>query len=134
MFRLQIGWVFFTCISGFQIHPHSRFKPGTSGRNVVVSLLQLQQNNDDDSFQDKLDTLFFDPDQVLKDNEKGQVQNPISLWFANLMKDDYETAEIFFAATFLSIMVVVSQELLRMQIYGDHYIPFSKGTSPGSLF
>jgi hypothetical protein len=131
-----------TSTCGFSVQTHNRLQPATIGgaRSSAsrVSLLRLQRptnkEEDNDSFQEKLDNLFFDPDQVLKDNDEGQPQNPISLWFANLIKNDYELAESFFAAAFISTMVIISQELLRMQMYGDHYIPFSKGSSPGSLF
>jgi hypothetical protein len=120
-----------TSTCGFSVQTHNRLQPATIGgaRSSAsrVSLLRLQRptNKEEDN---------FDPDQVLKDNDEGQPQNPISLWFANLIKNDYELAESFFAAAFISTMVIISQELLRMQMYGDHYIPFSKGSSPGSLF
>jgi hypothetical protein len=103
-----------------------------------------------------LDTPFFDPDKVLSQNEEQQEvssagdgiqeengkdfnldenresssyqsSNPIALWFAKLVKNDYETAEALYAAGFISFMVIVGQELLRYQINGDNYIPFQRG-------
>jgi hypothetical protein len=71
-----------------------------------------------------LDTPFFDPNQVLREEEEGKKANPMTRWFANLTVNDYITAESLFAAAFITIMVVATQELLRMQLYGDNYAPF----------
>ncbi len=120
--------------------------------------LFLRDGDDDDeqtkkklnniSLQDRinsfLDTPFFDPDQILEGNEldnegvtdvsnnKDRNNNPI-VWFAKLVKNDYETAEALYAAGFISILVIFTQELLRIVKYGDAYIPFTKIGS-GSLF
>lgn len=102
------------------------------------------------SFQEKLDSIldaqFFDPDQVL-DNASGnnnennnndensapmKNSNPLAVWFANLVKNDYELAESLFAALFIAFMVIVSQELFRMNLYGENYVPFTKSVVPGS--
>ena len=91
-----------------------------------------------------LDTPFFDPDQILDDKYKGSqdrsssdersLSNPLLVWFANLVKNDYQTAEALYTAAFISIMVVFAQELLRMVKYGDAYHPFQNISSSGSLF
>jgi len=108
---------------------------------------QLFGSNDNDppepkSFQDKLDNFLdkplFDPDKMLDDQTDKVKENPQSssnplVWFANLVKNDYETAEALYAAGIISLMVVLSQELLRMAKYGDAYQPFSS-VSHGSMF
>jgi hypothetical protein len=107
---------------------------------------ELFGSNDNDpepkSFQDKLDSFLdqplFDPDKMLADQTDEVKENPESssnplVWFANLVKNDYETAEALYAAGIISFMVVLSQELLRMAKYGDAYQPFSS-VSHGSLF
>jgi len=101
-------------------------------------------NNDKSSFMDKvdsfLDTQFFDPDQVIESssssspsNEQEEESNNPMVWFANLVKNDYESAEALYAAGFISILVILTQEALRMVKYGDAYIPFTK-IGNGSLF
>jgi hypothetical protein len=78
------------------------------------------------SFQEKvdsfLDTPFFDPSS--KNN--GPLQ-----WFANLVDSDYETAEALYAGVFFVILVVLTQEILRMQLSGDAYVPFRHGGASG---
>lgn len=87
-----------------------------------------------------LDTQFFDPDQVIDNSdEENTKNNPILVWFATLVKNDYQTAEAFYAAGFISVLVIFTQELLRMVKYGDAYIPFTNigsvgGGGGGSLF
>jgi hypothetical protein len=107
-----------------------------------------QTNINSKSLQEKmdafLDTPFFDPDQILDDKYKGSqdrsssdersLSNPLLVWFANLVKNDYQTAEALYTAAFISIMVVFAQELLRMVKYGDAYHPFQNISSSGSLF
>ena len=84
--------------------------------------------NDNASIDDFLDQQFFDPDQVAED-----APGPLK-WFANLVKTDYNTAEVLYVGLIFVFMVILSQELLRMQIYGDNYVPFQKGVLPGQLF
>lgn len=80
------------------------------------------------SIDELLDEPFFDPDQVMDDD-------PLPVrWFANLVKNDYNTAEALFAGFFFVVLVIFSQELLRMQLYGDNYVPFQAGVKPGQLF
>jgi hypothetical protein len=123
-------------------------------RNRVVSSLAATNNNKDQehlterspnddnrsdhtSFQERLDlfldTPFFNPHDY--DNEATST-GPLA-WFAKLVKNDYATAEAIFAGTFFVILIVATQELLRMQLYsGEHVVfPFSMGgTSNGALF
>ena len=101
----------------------------------TVQLFNEQQPNDGDnkeeemqSIDDFLDRPFFDPDAVTEDDPQ-----PIR-WFADLVKNDYAAAETLYAGAIFVVMVIVSQELLRMQIYGDGYIPFQAGVKPGQLF
>ena len=85
-------------------------------------------DSDDASLQETmdgfLDQQFFDPSR--KDNGSFQ-------WFADLVESNYETAEALYVGTFFVILVVITQELLRMQLYGDAYAPFTKPGS-GSLW
>jgi hypothetical protein len=82
----------------------------------------------DQSFDDMLDKPFFEPEQVTEDD-------PLPVrWFADLVKNDYNTAEALYAGVIFVIMVIISQELLRMQLYGDGYVPFQAGVRPGQLF
>eukprot|EP00569_Conticribra_weissflogii_P005118 CAMPEP_0171344568 /NCGR_PEP_ID=MMETSP0878-20121228/19683_1 /TAXON_ID=67004 /ORGANISM="Thalassiosira weissflogii, Strain CCMP1336" /LENGTH=96 /DNA_ID=CAMNT_0011847785 /DNA_START=306 /DNA_END=596 /DNA_ORIENTATION=+ len=84
------------------------------------------QNDDPDSIDEKndsfLDKPFFDPENPNNNDN----------WFANLVKNDYDTAEALYVGAFLTIMVIVSQELLRIVKYGDMYVPFGGGG--GKLF
>jgi len=98
----------------------------------------------EEKLNDFLDTPFFDPNQVLLEQEEkisnsseATNQNPIEAfksWFANLLVSDYETAEMLYAGLILAFMVWVTQELLRMQLYGDNYVPFTRGGKYGSGF
>lgn len=103
------------------------------------------QKSINDAVNSFLDTQFFNPDDIILKSESTQNgldsddevgnnnNNPVLLWFAKLVKDDYQTAEAFYAAGFISILVIFTQEMLRMVKYGDAYVPFTKIGS-GSLF
>lgn len=87
--------------------------------------------DDNASLESLLDTPFYDPDQVLNDPHSS----PLSKQFANFVKTDYITAETLLAGTFFLVLVILSQELLRIQFYGwENYVPFTKGILPGRLF
>ena len=86
------------------------------------------KNEDDKTLDELLDSPFFDPDQVT-DKDSRLVR-----WFADLVKNDYNTAEALYVGVIFVVMVIVSQELLRMQLYGDNYVPFQAGIKPGQLF
>ena len=116
----------------------------SSSRRAVHTTLSLSNDKDPEtsSFQEKLDrfldTPLFDPDKLLEDQSDEVKERPESssnplVWFANLVKNDYETAEALYAAGIISFLVVLTQELLRMVQYGDAYQPFSSLTN-GSLF
>ena len=72
-----------------------------------------------------LDTEFFNPEDVPE-------TSPLR-WFADLVQSDYATAEALYASFFIAGMVLITQELVRMQYYGDQYVPFQK-ISDGALF
>ena len=118
-----------------------------------------------DSVDEFLDTPFFDPDQYLDDNKINARDNNnnnnkmasdgdeedassddnnnnddgLVTKFARLVKEDYELAETLFVGTFFVVLIIGTQELLRMQLYGDSYVPFlphpsSAGGNGGKLF
>ncbi len=74
--------------------------------------------NDDINF---LDRQFFDPTSV----QDGSIFK----WFADMVEQDYETAEALFASATIAVLVLMSQELLRFYVHGDHYVPFKTGGS-----
>lgn len=90
-------------------------------RQLQQDVIEPEKKIDIDGF---LDTPFFDPNKVKDDS-------PIR-WFADMVENDYETAEALYVGVVFFVLVVVSQELLRMQLYGEQYVPFHK--SAGSLF
>jgi len=102
---------------------------------VVHTKLREKDDGNNDSFQEKLDTFldtpFFDPEDesLLQEDESSGRISGFRSWFASLLKNDYETAEALYVALVFSILVVFSQELLRMQMYGNNYIPFTRFTS-----
>lgn len=93
---------------------------------------QYDDSNDDDSsstsqssLQDRLDDFldrpFFDPDQF-DDNDTSFLGN-----FARLVRNDYELAETLYVGAIFVILIIVTQEVLRAQLFGDAYVPFVKG-------
>jgi len=85
-----------------------------------------EDDADDNSFDQKIDNLldspFFDPYAPSNDDN----------WFANLVKNDYESAEALYAGAVVMFGVIVSQELLKIVKYGGGYVTFSP--SDGKLF
>ena len=77
-----------------------------------------------------LDTPFFEPDKVLKDENS----NPLLKKFAAFVLGDYEFAEALLTGIFFVVLIIITQEALRMQLNGANYVPFTKGSIPGSLF
>jgi hypothetical protein len=79
-----------------------------------------------------LDTPFFDPATILQNPDQYHpILQQIALWVQN----DYEFVEAIVTGIFFIILIVITQELLRIQIYGfENYVPFTKGVNPGSLF
>ena len=97
--------------------------------NPSSPMKQSVTNTKDVTFEEKvdkfLDTEFFNP----KDVKEG---SPLK-WFANLVENDYATAEALYTSFFIAFMVLVTQELVRMQVYGENFVPFQK-LRDGSLF
>jgi hypothetical protein len=84
-----------------------------------------------DAIDNFLDTPFYNPDTVLDDESSSTFAKR----FANFVKNDYYTAEGLFVGLFFVILVIVSQEILRIQLNGfENYVPFSKGTPFGRMF
>ena len=106
-----------------------------SCRNIFGNIAFMTTKNDDDNTNQNenksvesqintlLDTPLFDPDaESNQDN-----------WFANLVKNDYDSAEALYVGIIGIVGVVVSQEMLRVVKYGaDNYVPFGHGG--GNLF
>jgi hypothetical protein len=115
--------------------------------------LQLAKNDDDDdipnddesktknnknkinnpSLDDLLDRQFFDPNEYDYDDESD------TSWkakFARLVQTDYELAETLYVGVVGCFLIILSQELLRFQMYGQDYVPFMKGSAgmSGKLF
>ena len=83
-------------------------------------------HNDNDDYGDWLDRPFFVPeDHIDSDNNKASSSQPFLQWFAKLVQEDYNTAEALFASSFITLMVILTKEVLRMQLYGEQYIPFT---------
>jgi len=78
-----------------------------------------------------LDTPIFDPDEEVRD---GEIFSPLKSWFSSLVKNDYAFAESLYVGFIFFVLVVFSQELLRMKIYGENYIPFTRGSTSGGLW
>jgi hypothetical protein len=112
---------------------HPRYESNNSDNGELKELEELedkiiQEKFDLDAF---LDTPFFDPDQVLND----PTSNPLLQRFASFVQQDYDKAEAILAGSLLVILIILSQELLRMHIFGfENYVPFTKGVYPGHLF
>jgi hypothetical protein len=77
-----------------------------------------------------LDKPFFEPDKVLKDENS----NPLLKKFAAFVLGDYEFAEALLTGIFFVVLIIITQEALRVQLNGANYVPFTKGSIPGSLF
>ena len=92
-----------------------------------VSIGTEKNDFDMDEF---LDTPFFDPDRVLED----ETSNPWLKRLASFVVNDYERAEAVLTGAFFVLLIIVAQEVLRMQLYGENYEPFARSVQPGSLF
>jgi len=82
------------------------------------------------SWDDMLDQSFFNPDDYQDDDTSflGRL--------ASFVKSDYELAETIYVGLIFVVLVIASQEVLRMQLYGDQYVPFQSGPNAwnGRLF
>ena len=72
------------------------------------------------------DQPFFDPDSY--DDSDDSLEGKL----ASFVKSDYELAETLYAGILMVVCLVIAQEALRMQMYGDSYVPFLKGGAAGS--
>ena len=109
--------------------------PRGSKRALICAAMAIDPKNtedggkddaNDNSFDRKIDTLldspFFEPYAPSNDDN----------WFANLVKNDYESAEALYAGAVVIFGVIVSQELLKIVKYGGGYVTFNPGD--GKLF
>jgi len=101
--------------------PRSSSPPATIGST---------ENKNDFDMDEFLDTPFFDPDRVLED----ETSSPWLKRLASFVVDDYERAEAVLTGAFFVLLIIVAQEVLRMQLYGENYEPFARSVPPGSLF
>ena len=120
-------------IYGFQLDSHNQrvhhLVAPKSLRGVGLTNLHAQTDPNDEEDKSNntvdidslLETPIFDPD---KSNS----------WFANLVKNDYNTAEALYGGLVIAMGVVLSQEALRFVKYGaSGYVPFHGGGG-GQLF
>lgn len=129
---------FSSSLRRLQSHVHARPHTPSQQRPWKTSTLfpgDDSNNNDENespaSIDEILDKPFFDPDAF--DDDDDSILGKL----AAFVKSDYELAETIYVGIIFVIMVIVSQELLRMQIYGDSYVPFHSSGSPansGRLF
>lgn len=125
-----------------QLHVHHPYTKKSS-----TSIILYSNNNNDDrnennrskltleeKINDFLDRPFFDPEKILEEENDGESSSSsssfIGKWktkFALFVTSDYETAEALYVGLYLTLMVIGTQELLRMQMYGDNYVPFVRG-------
>ena len=97
----------------------NKFPETTSdARKQEKHMEQVPEQSLEDKMNTFLDTEFFNPEDV---PEKSPLR-----WFADLVQNDYATAEALYASFFIAGMVLLSQELVRLQMYGDQYVPFKK--------
>jgi hypothetical protein len=94
---------------------------------------KTKNNKNDPSLDDLLDRQFFDPNEYDYDDESD------TSWkakFARLVQTDYELAETLYVGVVGFFLIILSQELLRFQMYGQDYVPFMKGSAgmSGKLF
>jgi hypothetical protein len=90
------------------------------------------KNKNDFDWDTFLDTPYFDPNSILNDpNNTNSIQQQLALW----VQDDYHTIELILTGIYCILLIIITQELLRIQIYGiENYIPFTKGSASGHLF
>jgi hypothetical protein len=106
------------------------------------------------SWNNWLDRPFFDPDQILQENyekmdkdrqeQEGAAagggpkkknkdsSSKMAVWFATLVKKDYALAETIYVGVIGMILIILTQEVLRMQLYGDDYGGFFANNHHGS--
>jgi hypothetical protein len=121
------------CLSSCLVSPVQSFIPTTPvesshrrdshHRRISTKIFSNDDDDDDEgkdprSLDEFLDQPFFDPDSFNDDDTSllGRL--------AAFVKRDYELAETIYVGLIFVMLVIASQEFLRMQIYGDHYMPF----------
>lgn len=116
-----------------------RFATPTCRPFKILSPLHFSGDDDNDPHDDEkkkkfssidelLDKPFFDPD-AYDDSDKSLLGR-----LASFVKSDYELAETLYVGMIFVILVIISQEILRMQLYGSNYVPFHKSVISGRLF
>ena len=105
-------------------------RPTRATSNNSIGLSNDNNDSEGNKIQEKignfLDTPFFDPDASIQEGDEGGVMGSFRAWFAGLVKEDYETAEALYVGLFFAILLFATQELLRMQMYGTDYVPFTR--------
>mmetsp|Transcript_4495 Transcript_4495/g.9539 ORF Transcript_4495/g.9539 Transcript_4495/m.9539 type:complete len:207 (-) Transcript_4495:239-859(-) len=123
-------------VASVQFVPTASSASGTRPARATTcsnSSIGLSNDNDDsegsNNIKEKignfLDTPFFDPDAPIQEGDEGGIMGSFRAWFAGLVKEDYETAEALYAGLFFAVLLFATQELLRMQMYGTDYVPFT---------
>ncbi len=105
----------------------TKFKVDQHSRNKIPAFMANDSDDENESVESQintiLDTPLFDPDSEANEDN----------WFANLVKNDYDSAEALYVGIIGIVGVIVSQEMLRIVKYGaDNYVPFGHGG--GNLF
>lgn len=135
---LRLNVLFIAFLLSFLCAECQAFAPLKHCRSIKLTISGTEddnsnQNDDrkDENISETLNSLldkqFFDPDKY-DENDTG----PLA-WFANFVKRDYEFAETVYVGVYLTLLVIITQEVLRMQLYGDRYMPFAR-VGEGKLF
>ena len=107
--------------------PHSLLAKNSDEEENDSRQNNNQNQNGNEKIENKIDAFL---DKQIFDPESESNQDN---WFANLVKNDYDSAEALYVGVFVFAGVVISQELLRIVKYGESYIPFGQGGG-GNLF
>mmetsp|Transcript_11347 Transcript_11347/g.33420 ORF Transcript_11347/g.33420 Transcript_11347/m.33420 type:complete len:164 (-) Transcript_11347:276-767(-) len=111
-------------------YPWQRYVSSLSNSKCGTTMFMNKgEGNDGESdleqkIDDFLDSSVFDPDDEANEGN----------WFAQLVKNDYATAEALYAGGFFALMVFISQELFRMWLYGENYVPFKGGSASSGVW
>ena len=122
-FALFVGR--FPTVAQYSQHIHRKTTTNKSYR-MASNPSDDDDDDNDTSLEEKIDTFldkpFFDPNSPSNDDN----------WFANLVKNDYDSAEALYVGVVVIFGVIVSQELLRIVKYGDGL--GATGVGGGKLF
>ena len=138
MLRLRrvacIAWTLH-CVGAFSAPP--RRLSGSSARRLVGHAKLDDEGNPADGLLDKVDEML-EPVDGLLDKVDDMLDRPFydpaqdeDSLLSKFSGGDPELAGTLFASGFLALMVVVSQELVRMYKYGANYVPFRPGGGGG---